>query len=186
MVSKRDKILTTALQLFITAGYANTPTSLISKQAGVATGTLFHHFKTKEAILNQLYVDSKQSIKNELVEGLAATTDIKQKFQIIWKNYLQWAVNNPDMFDFLVKFSTHPAISQESKESADNTYSELFGLIQMGSEQGFLANLPVEYLGILTELHFNAAASYCVRYPQLLQKKKFPKRLFQSYWQSIS
>jgi len=37
----REKILTTALALFTERGFFGTPTSLISKEAGVATGTLF-------------------------------------------------------------------------------------------------------------------------------------------------
>ena len=43
----REKILTTALTLFTERGFFGTPTSLISKEAGVATGTLFFYFPTK-------------------------------------------------------------------------------------------------------------------------------------------
>ena len=48
-ISKRDQILLSALTLFNNQGFEKTPTSAISKHAGVATGTLFHHFKTKKS-----------------------------------------------------------------------------------------------------------------------------------------
>jgi AcrR family transcriptional regulator len=45
----REKILTTALTLFTERGFFGTPTSLISKEAGVATGTLFFYFPPKRS-----------------------------------------------------------------------------------------------------------------------------------------
>ena len=51
---KREAILDTALVLFTERGFFGTPTSMISKEAGVATGTLFFYFKTKEIFSSPL------------------------------------------------------------------------------------------------------------------------------------
>lgn len=48
MTDKRQAILETALRLFVDQGFHGTSTASIAKQAGVATGTLFHHFPTKK------------------------------------------------------------------------------------------------------------------------------------------
>ncbi len=58
-MSKREQIFEAAVQLFTEKGFEKTPTSAISKVAGVATGTLFHHFKTKEDLINALYFTMK-------------------------------------------------------------------------------------------------------------------------------
>ena len=42
---KKKKILESALKLFNEKGIDNTPTTLISKEAEVATGTLYTYFK---------------------------------------------------------------------------------------------------------------------------------------------
>lgn len=60
---KRDAILRTAARLFAERGFANTPTILLAQEAGVAEGTIFRHFKTKDEIFFVL-VDN---VKNQLV-----------------------------------------------------------------------------------------------------------------------
>ena len=51
MTAKRKKILETSIDLFAKNGYSNTSTSEIAKIAGVAEGTIFKHFGTKENLL---------------------------------------------------------------------------------------------------------------------------------------
>ena len=46
----RQRILDTAEELFATQGYESVTTKELAKQAGVATGALYHHFASKEAI----------------------------------------------------------------------------------------------------------------------------------------
>jgi len=47
MLSTKDKIFQSALELFASQGIQATSTAQISKRAGVASGTLFVHFKSK-------------------------------------------------------------------------------------------------------------------------------------------
>ncbi|MDD3246000.1 MAG: TetR/AcrR family transcriptional regulator [Methanosarcina sp.] len=49
---KRTAIIETALKLFTERGFHGTSTAQISKEAGVATGTLFNYFPTKEDLVN--------------------------------------------------------------------------------------------------------------------------------------
>ncbi|MDF1535568.1 MAG: TetR/AcrR family transcriptional regulator [bacterium] len=50
-MSKKEKILAAATELFARQGFNETATSEIAKSAGVAQGTVFHHFKSKENLL---------------------------------------------------------------------------------------------------------------------------------------
>ena len=52
---KRQAILDAAFRVFVERGVAASPTSAISKAAGVAEGTLFTYFKTKEELMHELY-----------------------------------------------------------------------------------------------------------------------------------
>src|SRR5258708_16603228 len=56
---KRNAILGAATRLFAERGLTAAPTSEISKQAGVAEGTLFTYFKTKDDLINPLYREIK-------------------------------------------------------------------------------------------------------------------------------
>lgn len=54
-MDKKEMIFAAALKLFVKNGIDRTPTAMISKEAGVATGTLFHYFSSKEVLVNELY-----------------------------------------------------------------------------------------------------------------------------------
>lgn len=63
---KKQQILDAAARLFAERGFARTSTSQLAREAGVAEGTIFRHFRSKEEILL------------ELLRGLCAriTTDV--------------------------------------------------------------------------------------------------------------
>lgn len=50
----QQRILSSALELFAEKGYASTSTGAIAKQAGVAEGLIFKHFRSKKDLLLQL------------------------------------------------------------------------------------------------------------------------------------
>ena len=51
MNEKKQSILDASLKLFVENGFHGTSTAEIAKTAEVATGTLFHYFKTKEELI---------------------------------------------------------------------------------------------------------------------------------------
>ena len=48
---KRKAILKSTLELIKDNGFHGTPISLIAKNAGVASGTIYHYFPSKDAII---------------------------------------------------------------------------------------------------------------------------------------
>jgi len=48
----QDAILDAAIDLFIESGFETTPMDAIAEKAGVAKGTLYYHFKSKEGIVD--------------------------------------------------------------------------------------------------------------------------------------
>src|SRR5262249_6342796 len=45
----------TARELFTTLGYHDTTTATIAKKAGIAEGTIYRHFDSKQQLVNELY-----------------------------------------------------------------------------------------------------------------------------------
>ena len=54
----RQRILEAARQLFATSGFEACTTRQIADAAGIATGTLFNYFATKEAVLASLAAEA--------------------------------------------------------------------------------------------------------------------------------
>ncbi len=66
----RDEILDAAAELFTTGGYANTSTRRIADAVGVRQASLYHHFATKDDILDALLtgtVDEPLRLAAELI-----------------------------------------------------------------------------------------------------------------------
>jgi AcrR family transcriptional regulator len=64
----RKRILTAALRCFLDRGYEQTTVAQIRMLSGVSNGALFHHFPTKEAIADALYVEGIASFQEGVRE----------------------------------------------------------------------------------------------------------------------
>jgi AcrR family transcriptional regulator len=92
----REEILDAAAELFTTHGYANTSTRKIADAVGVRQASLYHHFATKDDILEALLagtVDEPLRLASELIaEGGPAAgrlhalvvADVKQLCDSTW------------------------------------------------------------------------------------------------------
>ncbi|MFD0963763.1 TetR/AcrR family transcriptional regulator [Pseudofulvibacter geojedonensis] len=76
MTDKKEKILSSALDLFANNGVNATSTSKIAKKAGVSEGLIFRHFSSKKSLLDSLMQSAEEQI-NLLFEKIYNSTDPK-------------------------------------------------------------------------------------------------------------
>lgn len=65
MKSKKEQILDISLSLFLEKGYDNTSISDILSNLNIARGTLYYHFESKEAIMDEIIERSIKSVIEE-------------------------------------------------------------------------------------------------------------------------
>jgi len=138
---KQEAILETALALFTERGFAGTPTSLISKEAGVATGTLFFYFKTKEDLIDTLYRRVKSEAAQEMGRGLDAEKTAKDKFRRLGKNAAGWGIKNPAKLKFMEQFAHSPFVSTSAHEEGMSNFLFLEDLVRQGIRDGEIRNV---------------------------------------------
>jgi AcrR family transcriptional regulator len=195
-MSKRDTILEAALELFIKQGFEKTPTSAISKTAGVATGTLFHHFKTKEDLISALYLDIKLNLQNLLItsinqEALTSPDNmngdfIKDTFHKVWFSMISWTLANPCKFKFLTQFSDSAHINTETRERVENAFSEWTTLFEKGQALGIFSHMPSDLLVSLATNHMFTSCEYLLNNPDLWKSEAFQMALFHSCWVQLN
>ncbi|MFL6089934.1 MAG: TetR/AcrR family transcriptional regulator [Aeromicrobium sp.] len=64
-VTRRDELLRIAAQLFAQRGFRNTTVRDIADAAGILSGSLYHHFDSKESMVDEIL----QTFQNELFAG---------------------------------------------------------------------------------------------------------------------
>jgi AcrR family transcriptional regulator len=141
---KRKAILQTALRLFVSRGFYGTPTSLISREAGVATGTLFFYFKTKEDLIDTLYREVKSEAGHAFRKGIEHEPSIEKKLRRVCLNYIEWGMKNPEKNQFMEQFAHSPFVSETALDEGMSNFDFLFGIVTEGISSGVLRSFSPE------------------------------------------
>jgi AcrR family transcriptional regulator len=98
----RRRILDEARQCFLSEGYEATTIALITERSGVSNGALFHHFPSKEAIADALYleaiVDFHRGLWNLL---LGKPRSLRAAVRGTIEHQLRWTEEHPDAARFV-------------------------------------------------------------------------------------
>jgi AcrR family transcriptional regulator len=143
---KREAILKTALTLFVERGFFGTPTSLISKEAGVATGTLFFYFRTKEELIDTLYCQVKARAAEAMCRGLDEETGTKARLRRLGHNAVAWGIKNPEEMKFMEQFAHSPFVSTSAQEEGMSRFLFLKDLISEGIREGAIRKYDPQLL----------------------------------------
>jgi len=135
---KQEAILDTALILFTERGFFGTPTSMISKEAGVATGTLFFYFKTKEDLIDTLYRRIKSEAAQAMCQGIGKEKGTKAKLRRLWFNAVEWGVQYPAKMKFMEQFAHSPFVSTTAHEEGMSHFYFLQDLMREGIREGVI------------------------------------------------
>jgi AcrR family transcriptional regulator len=73
--ARRAEIVAIAGELFATRGYANTTVREIADAAGILSGSLYHHFDSKESMIEALMRDFLEDIGHQYTTVASAGTD---------------------------------------------------------------------------------------------------------------
>jgi AcrR family transcriptional regulator len=67
---KKSEILNSARALFSANGFKNTSVADITKLAGVAAGTFYLYYTSKDALFMQLYLEENEKLKREILAAV--------------------------------------------------------------------------------------------------------------------
>jgi AcrR family transcriptional regulator len=129
-MDSKSKILNAALVMFTNEGFHGTSTAKITKAANISNGTLFHHFKTKEELINTLYLTEKELYKEYILDKLPVFSPTKKYMKIMWMMFLQHDLEYNDRVAFFALFYNSPYVDSLSKEQASRHFSFVLDSIQ--------------------------------------------------------
>lgn len=98
---KRERILRAALSSISRLGLHNTPMAAIAREAGVAKGTPYLYFASKEALINALYVELLHERRRSFDPEGSMAEDPRERLWASWSRHARWHLRNPDAVNFL-------------------------------------------------------------------------------------
>jgi AcrR family transcriptional regulator len=183
---KRTAITEAALKLFTERGFQGTSTAQISKGAGVATGTLFNYFPTKEELINSLYFEVKGRLSRSMGKGIEDESTFQDKLRKLWSNLTNWGVDNQEEFLFVGKFCSSPYITKFTHEEVMKEYIFLHKLVNEGINTGEIREFPPELTIAMFYQGSRAVVNLILNSDLPKDKNKLIKDGFQIVWRGLA
>ena len=80
-VTRRDELLKIAAQLFAERGFRNTTVRDIADAAGILSGSLYHHFDSKESMVDEILQTFQAELFAAYDKVLASDLPVRQKIE---------------------------------------------------------------------------------------------------------
>ena len=182
---KRNAILDAATRLFAERGLTAAPTSEISKQAGVAEGTLFTYFKTKDDLINALYREIKLELADAMMSDFPRKKNLRARLRHVWDRYVNWGIANSKQRKVLAQLQVSEVLTKESRDAGSAPFVEFQIMIRDAMEQRVLRNdLPVELIS--KSLAALVEATIDLTVSNRSKSKQYRDSGFQMFWSGIS
>jgi len=131
----RQRLIRAALELFATRGYHDTTTAQIAKKAGVAEGTIYRHFPSKQQLLNELYRAALRWAA-KLVQDAEAAEKPRVQLARVAQALAEGAVRDPAVVKLGFLERLEPVLDDESRKTAREFRAALERVIAQGKAEG--------------------------------------------------
>jgi AcrR family transcriptional regulator len=185
-LNKKQQLLEAALSLFVQQGIHATSTASIAKTAGVANGTLFHHFPSKDALVLELYKSVKQDFALKIVPVALDANKLKQQAKSIWQQAINWAIDNAEKQQFCsIVMQYQPLSAQDKAQILSDEFGYLQVLINFGQQHHLIANHPLALMLDIAHGQFLSSSQFFISHPELAQDKAHQDAAFEMFWQAF-
>jgi len=153
VTARRNEILDAALACFLEHGVDGVTIADIRARAGATTGSVYHFFASKDAIVGALYLELLREYHEELGERLRRNASARALVRSFVLQYLGWVERRPDAARFLVEWRRANALATVEAEIKAVTLERMRGiaaLVRPWIDAGEIRRVPSDvYLPIL-------------------------------------
>lgn len=179
---KRIGLLEAAAKAVAENGVGAT-TAQIAKAAGVAEGSLFTYFETKDALLNELYMALKTEMLAVFMDGYPAQNGVEERARHIWNANLSWGLTHPARRKAMLQLSVSDKVTAENKRRGN----ELFGVVNATLREcitnPMLASLPLSFTGALLVSLADTTTEFILADPE--NGENYGVAGFEAFWNAI-
>jgi TetR/AcrR family fatty acid metabolism transcriptional regulator len=153
---KPQQIIEAAVRVFARKGYYNSRVSDIAREAGVAAGTIYLYFKTKDDILVTLFREKMAEFVGALRKAIVDEPDAASKVRRLVALHFRMLEENPEVAEVVqVELRQGQKFFRGAASQEIGAYFALIGsVLEEGVAEGrFRSSLPVK---VATKMLFGA------------------------------
>lgn len=146
---KRGEIFNAALALIAEGGFHGAPMSMIAGRAGVAAGTIYCYFESKDTLIRELYREIEENILSVIQEESDHEWPLRERFVRLLTILLAYLTEHPLEFRFVEQFHNSPYGVEHRRDkilgkTADRDVFK--ALFERGVQEGIIKDLPLVIL----------------------------------------
>jgi AcrR family transcriptional regulator len=111
----KERLISSAIRLFSKHGVDGTSIPLLAEAAGVGTGTIYRHFASKEALVNEVFRAAKLRLKGAIEDDLDLEQAPRAVFDDVWERLIRFAEVDATSFHFLELQDHGPHLDAHSR-----------------------------------------------------------------------
>ena len=180
---KRNAILSAATQVFAERGLG-APTAAITSAAGIAEGSLFTYFKTKDELINALYRELKLELADAMMSSFPRKQSVRHRLEHVWNGYVQWGIANPDQQKVLRQIQVWSGLTQESKQAGSAPFNEMQRMTEDAVTQRIYKDMPQTLIGAALVAIAEMTMDFMVREPE--SAEMYRTAGFEMLWAAIT
>jgi len=179
---KRSAILQAAVHEIAEAGLG-APTARIARRAGIAEGTLFTYFATKEELLNQLYLELKVEVYKRLNTGFPHKANLERRAWHVWSSYLDWAIEFPEKRKVSVQLNVSDVVTPETRAKTATERAPIDAALTQLEAREALRSLPAGFAAAAMAAMQEATMDLIAKYPK--RRKALSEQAFKFFWRAV-
>ncbi|MDB5849342.1 MAG: bacterial regulatory s, tetR family protein [Rhodoferax sp.] len=179
---KRSAILEAATLVFDQEGIS-APTARIARQAGVAEGSLFTKFETKDELLNALYLELKTELRDARMPGYPLTESRRSRARHAWRGFVAWGVAHPHKRQVINVLGLSERVTEASKTAGMLAFEALNAMLAEAAQAGPMRGQPLAFVGRLMTSMAEATMDFIERAPA--DAELFQDAGFEAFWRAV-
>lgn len=148
-LTTKDKLLRAALEIVARDGFEAATTAAIANSAGVAEGTLYRHFPSKDDLLIEVYRGIKQGVFEAISDGEHGDEAPDARAKRVWRKLYDTYRADSDAFLFGQRFAESALSKREGGAAHEAISGAVRRLRAAGIERGLFKDLPGDLLANL-------------------------------------
>lgn len=153
MTDRRTQIIAAATRLFLDEG-VGVSTARIARAAGVANGTLFNVFPTKQDLIDAIYKDAKAAMFAS-APNRSGVPLVRETLRANWDGYLDWAGRNPETRRVMHLLLDAGLASARTQAEVNEIAAPHIAWVQKALEDGVIRGPSVSFCGQLYFFHLD-------------------------------
>jgi AcrR family transcriptional regulator len=142
---KRSEVMQAALELIAEQGFHGAPMAEIAEKAGVAAGTIYRYFESKEVLITELHRELEERIMVVLQEGYPSGRPLRERFLYLIRELLRYFIMNPLHFRYMEQYFNSPygiSMHRDRLLGKSGNHDILMDIFELGIEQQVLKEFP--------------------------------------------